>query len=185
MLRPRLLVVHSGRYGQSEKVARFLADDLEQLGFSPDVLGLADFAAPVRQDCDGLIMVTSVHYGHVRPQSTAWAIRQRDFLATLPTCLVVVSLSNSRSGRADPALSGPVQSFQAKTGWRPSRIALVAGSVEYPKYGFLDRQMMRQIMKARGGPTDTSASYEYTDWPQVAGIGRDFADLLVGGRSLR
>ena len=36
------------------------------------------------------------------------------------------------------------------------------------KYGFFDRQIIRLIMFITKGPTDTSKSYEFTDWSKVS-----------------
>ena len=41
------------------------------------------------------------------------------------------------------------------------------GKIDYPKYGFLDKQMIRLIMYITKGPTDTNGVYEFTDWKMV------------------
>ncbi|MDR1633433.1 MAG: hypothetical protein LBS27_00585 [Bifidobacteriaceae bacterium] len=183
MIRSRLLVVHSGRYGQSEKIARFLAADLENWpGCECRCEGLAQLAEDQLEDCQGLVMVTSVHYGRVVAPSTGWALRHRQFLSAVPTALAVVSLSEgrragARSRPSEPALHGPTQTFLAKTGWRPDRIALVEGALEYPKYSPINRRAIHCLERALGRPTDLNQSHEYTDWDQVARFGRDFAAL--------
>jgi menaquinone-dependent protoporphyrinogen oxidase len=51
-------------------------------------------------------------------------------------------------------------------------IKLVAGALRYTKYNFFVRWMMKRIVAAAGGDTDTSRDYEYTDWQDL----RAFAD---------
>jgi menaquinone-dependent protoporphyrinogen oxidase len=60
-----------------------------------------------------------------------------------------------------------VERFVEKCGWRPARIELIAGALQYSKYNFLIRYVMRRITKKEGGDTDTSRDYEYTDWAAV------------------
>jgi len=54
----------------------------------------------------------------------------------------------------------------------------VAGRLDYPRYTWLDRQMIRLIMRVSGGPTDPEASIEYTDWAAVDGLAGQMAELV-------
>jgi menaquinone-dependent protoporphyrinogen oxidase len=51
--------------------------------------------------------------------------------------------------------------------WRPARLAVFAGKLDYPKYGFWDRAIIRFIMLLTRGPTDPRAVVDFTDWKQV------------------
>jgi menaquinone-dependent protoporphyrinogen oxidase len=185
---PRLAVFHSSRFGQSEKVGRFLASGFAESGIETDLFDVRDPERPGGPNnatgleeghYQGAMLVASVHYGHVGPKAIEWALRHNRYLATLPTCLIVVSLAAGGEGHRDPELNRPTQALIAKTGWHPDQMALVAGCVDYPRYGFIDRHLIRQIMKARNGPTDLSASHESTDWAQVGQIGQRFAHLIL------
>ena len=56
--------------------------------------------------------------------------------------------------------------------WRPKKLAVFAGKIDYPKYGFFDKQIIRLIMLITKGPTDTSQTYEFTDWEKVRKFSR-------------
>ena len=60
------------------------------------------------------------------------------------------------------------------TPWRPDQLAVFAGKIDYPKYGFIDKHMIRFIMWMTKGPTDISGKFEFTDWNAV----EDFAERL-------
>ncbi|MEI7538802.1 MAG: flavodoxin domain-containing protein, partial [Comamonadaceae bacterium] len=47
-----------------------------------------------------------------------------------------------------------------------------AGKLDYPRYRFIDRQMIRFIMLITKGPTDPSVVVEFTDWQAVEEFGR-------------
>jgi menaquinone-dependent protoporphyrinogen oxidase len=61
---------------------------------------------------------------------------------------------------------------------RPKELAVFAGKLDYPSYGFLDRLMIRLIMWMTKGPTDPEAVIEFTDWPQVEKCGRLISRML-------
>ena len=69
------------------------------------------------------------------------------------------------------------------TQWRyayalPSNVlAVFAGKLDYPSYGFFDRFMIRLIMRMTHGPTDPKAVIEFTDWQQVEAFGRGVSEM--------
>ncbi len=60
--------------------------------------------------------------------------------------------------------------------WKPQQLGVFAGKIDYPKYRFFDKTMIRFIMWMTKGPTDTSGTYEFTNWQQVEEFGKAFAD---------
>jgi menaquinone-dependent protoporphyrinogen oxidase len=49
-----------------------------------------------------------------------------------------------------------------------------AGKVDYPNYNFFDKYIIKFIMFITKGPTDTSQSYEFTDWSKVDDFSEEF-----------
>ena len=58
--------------------------------------------------------------------------------------------------------------------WRPRQLAVFAGKIDYPRYGFFDRQMIRFIMWLTHGPTGRNDVIDFTDWAAVDA----FADAI-------
>jgi len=50
-------------------------------------------------------------------------------------------------------------------------LAVFAGKIDYPRYGFVDKHMIRFIMWMTKGPTDLTATIEFTDWNKVDEFG--------------
>jgi len=63
----------------------------------------------------------------------------------------------------------------ARHGLKPTLATAFAGKLDYPRYGFFDRHIIRFIMLLTGGPTDPTAVVEYTDWAKVDA----FADAVT------
>ena len=56
------------------------------------------------------------------------------------------------------------------------KIGVFAGRVDYPNYGFFDKYAIKFIMFLTKGPTDTSKSYEFTDWDRVDQFAKEIAN---------
>ena len=63
-----------------------------------------------------------------------------------------------------------VSKFLRLSSWQPDKIGVFAGKIDYPQYRFFDKYIIKFIMFITGGPTDTSKSYEFTDWNAVKKI---------------
>ena len=64
-----------------------------------------------------------------------------------------------------------IKKFLKISKWKPKKIGVFAGKVDYPNYNFFDKYIIKLIMFITSGPIDTSQSYEFTDWAKV----EDFA----------
>ena len=57
--------------------------------------------------------------------------------------------------------------FLKQITWRPKKLAVFAGKLDYQKYGVFDRQMIRFIMWLTKGDTNPNSVIEYTNWEEV------------------
>ena len=72
-----------------------------------------------------------------------------------------------------PATNPYVQKFLSLSEWQPTKIAVFAGKIDYPKYNLLDKFMIRLIMWITKGPTDTNNVYEFTNWDDVDSFAKE------------
>lgn len=194
---PRLLIVYATTDGQTGKIARFLARELQELGarvelfdagFAPRTaveLSNAAFAAPNPEPFDGVIVAASVHAGGFQRSVARWVAAHRDALHRtnaifLPVCLSVLQ----KDPRVARDLARIIDRFKQRTGWIPAEIRPVAGAVLYSRYWWLKRMAMRYIMKKAGGGTDTSRDYEYTDWADLEKFALELVVRLGGGQAV-
>ena len=64
-----------------------------------------------------------------------------------------------------------MRKFLKRIAWKPKQLAVFAGKIDYPRYAFFDRLMIRFIMWMTKGPTHPSTVVEFTDWQQVEAFG--------------
>ena len=62
--------------------------------------------------------------------------------------------------------------FQAEESWKPKDLAVFAGKIDYQKYGFWDRNIIRLIMWMTKGPTHPNTVAEFTHWDDVEAFGQ-------------
>jgi menaquinone-dependent protoporphyrinogen oxidase len=68
----------------------------------------------------------------------------------------------------------------ARVPFRPGAFAIFPGRLDYPRYRWYDRLMIRAIMRATGGPTDPASVIEYTDWDAVDRFASRMLKLSAG-----
>jgi len=175
---PRALVLHGSRFGQSTKIAEAISAGLVAHGVGTDVGALTASTTPDPERHDGLVLVTSVRYGHFDRNAERLIRRHRAWLDSVPTMLVTVSLTARTPAKRDPAVHSYTKKFLAKMAWAPTHVEVVAGALEYPRYNVIDREAIRLIMRMTGGPTDPSTVIEYTDWDRVGEAAAEFAAVL-------
>ena len=66
-----------------------------------------------------------------------------------------------------------INKFLKISKWKPNKTRVFAGKVDYPNYNFFDKHIIKFIMFLTGGPTDTSQSYEFTDWSKVDNFAKE------------
>ena len=69
--------------------------------------------------------------------------------------------------KCDPETNPYLIKFMKQSAWQPKKLGVFAGKIDYPKYKFFDKHMIRFIMWITNGPTDINESFEFTDWSKV------------------
>ena len=172
---PRLLILYGSTDGQTAKIARFLADEFRAKGAAVDVLRAGE-ADPDPRDYDGVLVAASVHAGGYQKAVVRWVRRYADALHGKTAGFVSVCLGVlQRDFKVQRELGAILNRFEARTGWKPPQVKVVAGALPYTRYSWLKRMVMKQIVRKAGGDTDVSRDYEYTDWADL----RRFAGTLL------
>lgn len=164
--------------GQTRRVAERLAAQIQKHGLDAQAIAIVSGQRPAVDwsRVRGVAVGASVHaQGHQR-EAVAFARQHCAQLSMVPSlffsvCLAAASTNPSEVEAARQIATG----FTAKTGWRPTRVAAVAGRLAYTQYNWFVRRIMRRIAIKEGGSPDMSRDHEYTDWAQVEQLGDELA----------
>jgi menaquinone-dependent protoporphyrinogen oxidase len=131
-----------------------------------------DFAA-----FDKIVIGASIRYGKHNKKVYAFIKSNEQLLNSKPNAFFSVNVVARKPGKRQPDTNPYVKKFLKEITWNPGRVAVFAGKIDYPRYTFFDRNMIRLIMWMTKGPTDPTATIEFTDWDQVEAFGRTISEM--------
>ena len=126
---------------------------------------------------DKIVVGASIRYGKHRPAVYAFVRKYRDKLEGRPTAFFSVNVVARKPEKNQPETNPYLRKFLMQLSWQPSEVEVFAGKIDYPKYDFWDRQIIRLIMWITQGPTDPDAVVDFTDWARVDVFGRTIAKM--------
>ena len=129
---------------------------------------------------DRIVLGASVRYGKHSPQVFDFINRNLALLDSKPNAFFSVNIVARKPEKNRPETNPYLIKFLKQIPWQPKKLAVFAGKLDYPKYGFLDRQMIRLIMLITKGPTDPKTVVEFTDWHQVEAFAREICEMQAG-----
>ena len=114
-----------------------------------------------------IIVGASIRYGKHKPELYEYISENCDHLININASFFSVNVVARKPEKNTPLTNPYVQKFLSISQWHPSLIGVFAGKIDYPRYGVLDKFMIRLIMWITKGPTDTKNVYEFTNWNDV------------------
>ncbi len=166
----RILIVYASHYGQTAKIAQYMADRLRATGASVSLSSVNDIPRLIPPATyDGVIVGASINYGRHQRSIRRFARTNRDELQRIPSAFYSVSGAECSPEEAQRAEARRyIANFLRETGWQPAMTESIAGAMPYTRYSPMMRWIIKRIPQKEGGPADTTRDYEYTDWDQVA-----------------
>ncbi len=167
----KILLAYSTTDGHTPRICQRIADVLAQQGHKATVVALAQADTLDLNSFDTIVIGASIRYGKHQPQVTEFINRYQSLLEQKNNAFFSVNIVARKPEKNRPETNPYLIKFLRQIGWKPRLLGVFAGKLDYPRYGFIDRQMIRLIMLITSGPTDPKAVIEFTDWQKV----EDFA----------
>ncbi len=162
-----VLILYSTTDGQTLRICQGLQQHLEQAGDRVKLVSIMDKNTPDLSGVDKIVIGARIRYGKHQPEVFSFIKTNLALLQRIPSAFFSVNIV-ARKPEKNRAETNPyVLKFLRKTPWKPRLVDVFAGKLDYPRYGFFDRQMIRFIMLMTRGPTDPTAIVEFTDWQRV------------------
>lgn len=172
-----ILIVYSSTDGQTLRICERLQAVLAQRQLPVQVMPIAA-AQTLDLAAFGVVLLgASVRYGRHRPEVYRFVTQHKAVLQRQPVVFLSVN-AVARKPEKRSAQSNPyVRKFLRQTAWQPQHVAVLAGRIDYPRYGWLDKQVIRLIMWLTNGPSDGHRCHEFTDWQEVEALAQTVAQL--------
>ena len=169
----KFLIIYSTTDGHTkmicERIKNFLTD-----GNLVELFSLEDAKKVDLSNFEKIIIGASIRYGKHSKELYKFINLNKNILDQKKCAFFSVNVV-ARKPEKNTAETNPyINKFLKISKWRPNKIKVFAGKVDYPNYNFFDKYIIKFIMFITNGPTDTSQSYEFTDWSKVD----DFSEEL-------
>ena len=162
----RSVIIFSSTDGQTKKICEVIKDNL--LNKDEHRLVSIENVSDVNiESYDSIIIGASIRYGKHNSKVTNFVKQNINFLQKKKNAFFSVNVVARKKGKDTPETNPYVQKFLNKTKWKPNKLSVFAGKVDYPRYNFLNKQVIRFIMFITNGPTDITKTYEFTNWDNV------------------
>ena len=167
----RILIIYSTTDGHTREICNRLRGVIEQQQHQVTVVPVAELADADLAQCDKIVVGASIRYGRHSALVVDFIERNAQVLNRKPSAFFSVNVVARKPAKNQPHTNPYVRKLLRRIAWRPCEVGVFAGKIDYPRYGVLDRMVIRGIMWLTGGPTDPKAVVEFTDWRQVEAFG--------------
>lgn len=173
----KILILYSSTDGHTRKICNRLQQVIEQQGHQVTLVSVRDEPHVDLQPFDKIVIGASIRYGKHSPLIFEFIRRNAQLLDDKPNAFFSVNIVARKPEKNRPETNPYMRKFLKQISWRPRELAVFAGKIDYPRYSFFDRLMIRLIMFITKGPTDPKAVVEFTDWQQVEAFGRLISEM--------
>jgi len=168
------LIIYSSTDGQTkticEKIKNFSKDSE-----SIKLISLEEASDFNLQSYENIIIGASIRYGKHNKDLYKFISSNKETLEKKKNAFFSVNVVARKPEKNTPETNPYMQKFLKISNWKPDKLGVFAGKVNYPNYGFFDKYIIQLIMFITKGPTDTSKSFEFTDWSKVEDFARELS----------
>jgi len=173
----KILILYSTTDGHTREICQRLKQAIEGQGHQVTLRSIDDKPPVELEQFDKIVIGASIRYGRHTKRVYDFIEKNEQFLESKPNAFFSVNVVARKPGKDAPGTNPYLQRFLSQIQWHPKKLAVFAGKIDYRKYRFWDRQMIRIIMWMTKGPTDPKGVFEFTDWEQVESFGHQIGEM--------
>ena len=173
----KILILYSTVDGHTKKICQRVQSVVESHEHEVELASIDGSLFENLDDFDKIVVGASIRYGKHNKKVFDFVTRNEKILADKASAFFSVNVVARKPGKNRPDNNPYVIKFLKRITWKPDEVAVFAGKIDYQKYGFFDRSMIRLIMYITKGPTNPGTVAEFTDWEQVDAFARDVSEM--------
>ncbi|MBL8327144.1 MAG: menaquinone-dependent protoporphyrinogen IX dehydrogenase [Rubrivivax sp.] len=172
---PDLLLAYSTTDGHTRHICERIAEVARAQGCAARVMPLAQCRAEDVAAAARFVIGASIRYGKHQPEVAQFVNAHQALIDARPNAFFSVNVVARKPGKDRPDGNPYLQKWLRTVRWKPQRLEVFAGRIDFPALRWGDRTMIRFIMWMTRGPTDPTAVVEFTDWRRVEAFARELA----------
>ena len=166
------LIIYSSTDGHTKTICERIKSFLNEVN-ETKITSLDEAIKLDLSEFNKIIIGASIRYGRHSNELYKFIEINKNILDQKESIFFSVNVVARKPEKNSPDTNPYIKKFLKISKWKPKKIGVFAGKVDYPKYGFFDKYIIKLIMYITNGPTDTSQSYEFTDWSKVDDFARE------------
>ena len=171
------LIIYSSTDGHTKTICKRIINFLKEED-TTKLVSLNEAKNLDLSEFNRIIIGASIRYGKHSKELYKFIESNRNILNEKDGVFFSVNVVARKPEKNTSENNPYIKKFLTISKWRPKKIGVFAGRVDYPNYGFFDKYIIKLIMFITKGPIDTSQSYEFTDWAKVDDFAKEL--WLVG-----
>jgi menaquinone-dependent protoporphyrinogen oxidase len=173
----KILVIYSSTDGHTKKICLRLQQIVEDQNHQVTLVSVSDVNSIDLNSFDKIVIGASIRYGKHNRKIYEFIKQNQHVLDSKSNAFFSVNVVARKPEKNKPETNPYLQKFLKQISWKPRELAVFAGKIEYQKYKFWDRFMIRLIMRMTQGPTDPKTNIEFTNWAHVESFGKTICDM--------
>lgn len=172
-----IIIIYSTTDGHTREICSYLEQVVEALGSQVALVDIDDADEVDLKPFDMIVIGASIRYGKHDKKIYKFIERNLTILEDKANAFFSVNVVARKPAKRQPDTNPYLKKFLKEITWQPKTLAVFAGKIDYPRYSFWDRNIIRLIMWMTKGPTDPTVTIDYTDWKQVEDFGRMISEM--------
>ena len=168
----RILILYSTVDGQTQKICEHISVSLSPKNIV-EIFDVDNFDQTNLSEYNFIVIGASIRYGKYRKSFIHFINRNIGILEQSKTAFFSVNIVARKEQKNSIGTNPYIKVFHKETNWKPDIIEVFAGKLDYPKYNFFNKIIIRFIMWMTNGPTNPSSVVEFTNWDKVKEFAAD------------
>jgi menaquinone-dependent protoporphyrinogen oxidase len=168
----KITIIYSSTDGHTRVICQRLQQVIENRGNRVVLISIDDVTEIDLKSFDKIVVGASIRYGKHSLKIYQFIKQNFEILDSKPNAFFSVNVVARKPDKNQPETNPYLRKFLKQISWQPQKLAVFAGKIDYQRYRFWDRLLIRLIMWMSGGPTDPKTNIEFTNWNQVEDFGK-------------
>ena len=161
-----ILIIYSSTDGHTIDICEHIFKNLENAHY-PRLINLKNITESDLEKAEKILIGASIRYGDHSKELYNFIKNHKNIIEAKENAFFSVNAVARKPEKNKPETNPYIEKFLKRADWKPNEIAVFGGKIDYPKYNFIDKHMIRLIMWITKGPTDLKKTYEFTNWNDV------------------
>lgn len=161
-------ILYVSQDGQTEKIASYIFQKLAKRHVDVRLTNITNQPNySLDSSVSHVLLGVPIRYGKPMPQAKAWLDLHSDSLRNCLLSAFTVNLTARKPEKSTVETCPYTKKLVAILPKPADNLAIFAGALDYQRYSWFDRNMIKFIMWMTSGPTRSRQRIEYTQWQQV------------------